>query len=238
MIQGIITNFQNCSNYMKNINLKKIVFDIKVFLFKLIFFNRNEYVTITIALSSKKKKSLMWYANNLFIPLVIIYFPYLLTLISRHFHTINFSKSLFELSITGALTLLGINVMRVSLSLINEKIDESKLPVHIVKNITEDIESIKSKLRLWTLFLTLVGGFFYLIQVGSFLDVKQPIIKWYILIFLSITFFSIFISRIIVVIQSNFVDNDDLIDIWMKLLNYNSEKEYSNLKSIATKEGL
>lgn len=218
--------------------LRRLRFRIVGFLYWVIRFSHNEYVTITVALSSKKKKSGIWYANNLFIPLIVIYFPYVLTLVSNHFHTIAYSKTLIHLSLTGGLTLVGINVMRVSLSLINEKIDESKIPEHIQKNVTEDIESIKSKLRLWVFILTIIGGISYFIQAGPFLNADEPIIKWYVFAIAFISVFSIFISRLIVVVQSNFVDNDSLIKIWMDLLNYNSEKEYSNLKSIVTKEGL
>lgn len=218
--------------------LTKLFFNIKKICFKLIFFNSNEYVTIAIALSAKKKKSIVWMANNLFIPVLIIYSPYLLTLLSHHFQTLRYEKNFYDLSITGALTLLGINVMRVSLSLIDERINESKIPESILKNVTDDIASIKSKLRLWSIVLTFIGGICYFIQVGNFLNPSQGVIKWYVGAFLLITLFSIFISRIIVVIQSNFVDNDNLIQIWMKLLNYNTEKEYSSLKTITTEEGL
>jgi hypothetical protein len=158
--------------------------------------------------------------------------------VSKHFQMIQYNRSLISLSLTGGLTLVGINVMRVSLSLISEKIDESKLPEHIQKNVTEDIESIKAKLRLWILFLTIIGGLSYFLQVGPFLNPDLPVIKWYVLAFGIICVFSIFISRLIVVVQSNFVDNENLIRIWMDLLNYKGEKEYSNLKSLVTKGGL
>lgn len=206
--------------------------------FKLLTFNRNEFVTLAVALSSKRKKSIYWYANNFFIPLIVIFIPYVLTLLSEHFKKINFHKSVLELGMTGALTLLGVNVMRTSLSLVNEKIDESKIPENIKKNVTEDIESIKSKLRLWIQFLTLIGGIAYLVQAGSFVDPTISPAEWYFVGFALVCLLSIYISRLIVVIQSNFTDNESLIQVWIQSLSYNSEKDYSSLKSLAQKEGL
>src|SRR5688572_25777335 len=118
---------------------RTLVFNVVGLLHRLLFFNRNEYVTIRIALSSKRRKSLLWFANNLFIPVIIIYLPYLLTLLSEHFDHIKYAKSLIDLSITGALTLLGINVVRVSLSLIDEKIDESRIPGDYLQYIIQDV---------------------------------------------------------------------------------------------------
>ncbi|GGC43010.1 hypothetical protein GCM10011386_39140 [Parapedobacter defluvii] len=180
----------------------------------------------------------MWYANNLIIPIVIIYSPYLLTLLSAHFHKVNFTKSFYELSITGALSLLGINVIRTSSSLLSEKLNENKIPPEFLKNVTGDIESVRTKLRLWAIMLTFIGGIFYFVQAGTLLDAKETVVKWYVLSFFILCFFSIFIGRIITAIQSNFTDNDNLIAIWMKLLNYKGEEEYANLKNLAEKGGL
>src|SRR5689334_14313551 len=118
---------------------RRLWFRIVGFFFWLIRFDHNEYVTLRIALSSKRKKSMLWYGNNLFIPLLVIYSPYIWTLISNDFESIKFSKSIILLSLTGGLTLMGINVMRVSLSLVNEKIDETRIPEHLRKLVSEDI---------------------------------------------------------------------------------------------------
>jgi hypothetical protein len=103
-------------------------FSLTNFLFKIILFNNEEITTVKLAIESKKKRSALWYANNLIAPFFIVYSPYLLYRVSKDFGVIGFEKNLIDLSITGGVTLLGINVMRISLTLMNEKIDDSKIP--------------------------------------------------------------------------------------------------------------
>jgi hypothetical protein len=202
-------------------------------LFKIILFNKEERATIKLAIKSKGKRSALWYANNLIAPFLIIYSPYLLYRVSKDFGVINFDKSFFALSITGAITLLGINVMRISLTLINEKIDDSKIPAEIRKFVVEDIESIKSKLRHWITVMTIIGVIFFFVQSAGFLKPDKPETIWYIISIYFICIVSIVLGRLITIIQSNFFDNDNLIRLWLSSIKERYENQYTSLKASA-----
>ncbi|MFD2524163.1 hypothetical protein [Emticicia soli] len=206
----------------------------------MLIFSKNEISTLKLALNSKKRKRLLWFANNLIFPLFIIYIPILLTLISHDFGKIQFDKGLLELTITGSFTLLGINVMRTGLVLANEKISEQHIPKEIAGSILEDIESIKAKLRLTINLFTFIGAFLYLIQVGSLLNPKiKPQVYYYVSAIIILSLFSVIIGRFITVIQTNFFDNENLIAEYLKSLGYNNNKDFVDMEQqIKTQGGL
>jgi len=202
-------------------------------MFRIILFNKDEIATVKLAIKSKGKRSALWYANNLIAPFLIIYSPYILYRVSKDFGVINFEKSFCDLSITGAITLLGVNVMRISLTLVNEKVDDTKIPVEIRKYVVEDIESIKSKLRHWITVMTIIGVIFFFIQSAGYLKADKPQIFWYIVSIYLICFISILLGRLITIIQSNFFDNDNLIRIWLSTNKERYESQYSSLRASA-----
>ena len=202
-------------------------------LFKIILLNNEEITTVRLAIKSKKKRSALWYANNLIAPFIIVYSPYLLYRVSRDFGVISYANNLIDLSITGGVTLLGINVMRISLTLMNEKIDESKIPIEIRKDVMDDIESIKSKLRFWITFFTIIGVIGYFIQAAGFLKSSNPQIIWYVLAILVVCLISILLCRLITIIQSNFFDNENLIRLWLNTMKERTANQYSTLKASA-----
>jgi hypothetical protein len=202
-------------------------------LFKIILLNNEEITTVKLAIESKKKRSALWYANNLIAPFFIVYSPYLLYRVSKDFGVISFEKNLIDLSITGGITLLGINVMRISLTLMNEKIDDSKIPIEIRKDVMDDIESIKSKLRFWIALFTIIGVIGYFIQAAGFLKSNNPQVIWYVIAILMACLISILLGRLITIIQSNFFDNDNLIKLWINAMKQRTANQYSSLKATA-----
>jgi hypothetical protein len=208
-------------------------FSLTNILFKIILLNNEEITTVRLAIESKKKRSALWYANNLIAPFIIVYSPYLLYRVSSDFGVISFEKNLIDLSITGGVTLLGINVMRISLTLMNEKIDDSKIPIEIRKDVMDDIESIKSKLRFWIAFFTIIGAIGYFIQAAGFLKSSNPQVIWYVLAILIVCVISILLGRLITIIQSNFFDNDNLIKLWLSAMKQRTASQYSSLRASA-----
>lgn len=202
-------------------------------LFKIILLNNEEITTVRLAIESKKKRRALWYANNLIAPFFIVYSPYLLYRVSSDFGVISFEKNFIDLSITGGVTLLGINVMRISLTLMNEKIDDSNIPIEISKGVIDDIESIKSKLRFWIYFFTIIGAIGYFIQAAGFLKSRNPQVIWYVLAILIVCVISILLGRLITIIQSNFFDNVNLINLWLNAMKQRTASQYSSLKASA-----
>lgn len=226
MCKKVTSFFLVVLEFIKSVSLTNI-------LFKIILLNNEEITTVRLAIESKKKGSALWYANNLIAPFIIVYSPYLLYRISRDFGVISFEKNLIDLSITGGVTLLGINVMRISLTLMNEKIDDSKIPSEIRKAVMNDIESIKSKLRFWIAFFTIIGAIGYFIQAAGFIKSSNPQVIWYILAILIVCVISILLGRLITIIQSNFFDNDNLIKLWLSAMIQRTASQYSSLKASA-----
>lgn len=226
-------------NIQKNtFNAGPALIALRNLVFRLMLFNGNEIATISLAIQSKRKKEALWYGNNLIAPLLIIYSPYLLYLVSKDFEVIQFDRGFFELSITGAITLLGINVMRISLTLINEKIDESKIPENIRRGIIEDVESLKSKLRHWINTMTILGAFLFLIQAAGFIKSDNTNTIYYIIGVFFLSIISIILGRFITIVQSNFFDNENLVKNWIDALGKKTEDDYKELTGESKNGGL
>lgn len=223
--------FNVCLKFLRSISMIEI-------LYTLLFFPKSERQIITIASESKKKKNSLWYKSNLVAPLLIIYAPYFFTRVSEDFGVLNFHKGLIDLTLTGSFTLLGINVMRTSLTLINEKIDYSLLPEEITKRFGEDVEAAKSRLRFYITALTWIGGIFYVIQVCSFIDASNTKVYYYLPLILLFCLLSVVVARHITVVQTNFLDDKQFVSDSISKLSYNHKSDLKSLETIATEEGL
>ncbi|MFZ2899761.1 MAG: hypothetical protein WA004_14130 [Saprospiraceae bacterium] len=206
--------------------------------FHLLLLNKNEISTLRLAIDSKRKKRGLWYSNNLIAPLLIIYSPLIFYFASRDFGVISFDKNFFDLSVTGAITLLGINVMRVSLAFVNERIDESKIPESIRKSTVEDVESLKSKLRHWINLMTIIGTLLFCIQAAGFIKSDSSKTIYYVVIIFISALISITFSRFVTIVQSNFFDDENLIKSWIDALGKKSETSHETLNEAILKEGL
>jgi hypothetical protein len=207
-------------------------------LYTLLLFSRNERDIIKLAVDSKSKKSLIWYRTNLAYPLIIIYFPIILTFVSKDFGKLDFSKSIWELTLTGSFTILGINIMRNSLTYINEKLNTDHLPPNIIENFNEDVETTKSGLRNCINYLTILGAILYFLQVGLFIDPKSAAVGPYILLIVVICFISVILGRHITVVQANFLDGSERVSTQVRQMKYNHSSDLKTLESTVLKEGL
>lgn len=177
--------------------------------------NETEAETILLAIGVKKTGRKYWYFNNIFIPILIVYTPFLLTEISKDFQVIHFSKTLIELTLTGTFTMIGINVIRTNMTLVNEALEATHIPdKSMFMVLVKDAESIKSKLRSWIQLLTWTGAIAYLLEVASLIDPKKPAITPYLIGVIIMFLISVFFGRLIYVMQTNFADDESKIKAW------------------------
>ena len=203
-----------------------------------IVFNEKEAETIQLAIEAKQAAKKYWYINNIITPIIILYLPYILTLVSEDFHIINFKKSLVQLTLTGAFSMIGINVMRTNLTLVNETIKPTHIEdKSIFEGLLKDIESIKSKIRSWILLLTLLGTLAYFIQVGNFMDTNNSNITPYLIAAIILFTLSVFFGRLISIVQTNFADDESKVRAWVNSLAKKQSNDFSSLKE-ETKGGL
>lgn len=208
--------------------------------FKVIGFSSKEYATIKIIAFSKKKNAKVWYFNNLIFPFLVIYVPYVATVIHRNFNTISFNKTIVDLTITGSLSLLGLNVLRSASTYISEKLDESKIPSEFTNSIDvlkSELSSIKSTLKTWVFSLTVFGTIIYIIQVIQLINGTSNIIYIFIFSIISITALSILAGRFIYLLETNFLDNDEVIRLLFKVVN-NQNNDFKKLEDKINQLGL
>jgi hypothetical protein len=216
---------------------QKLNINVRRFFFTVVF-NKKEADTVLLAIEAKKGAKKYWYINNIITPIGILYFPYLLTLVSKDFGIITFNKTLIQLTLTGAFSMIGINVMRSSLTSVNEAIQKTHITDdELFNGLIKDVESIKSKLRSLILFLTLLGTLAYFIQVANFIDPQNQHIYPYLFAVIIIFLVSIFFGRLISVVQTNFLDDKSIVEAYIASLALNHTAEFNSLKE-ETKGGL
>jgi len=209
-------------------------------LFRLIGFSSKEYATIKIIAYSKKQNAKVWYFNNFFFPLCIVYIPYTATIIHNHFQTVPFSKTLLELTITGSLSLVGLNVLRSASTYISEKLDESKIPNQFSNNIDllkSELSAIKGNLKTFVFALTVIGTLLYIIQAIQLINGTNNVIYYFISVIGLVTFLSILVGRFIYLMETNFFDNEDVVILLFQVVN-NQKNEFESLKNQINKIGL
>lgn len=209
------------------------------FLILEILFNNGEAKIILLAFNEGKKTQKYWLINQVGIPILILYIPYFFTLINRHFETIIFSKSISELTLTGALTIMGINVMRTNLTLVDEKLENNLLAEQAwFREIISDNESLKSKLKTWIWILTFIGSILYVTLVCGFILPNKPKSIYYIVLVIIAFIASAILGRILSVVQQNFAKDDQKVQTHFAIENKKGKEEYENLKDQAKDGGL
>ena len=208
--------------------------------FRLLGFSEKDYTTYKVIAISKKKTSGVWFTNNLWFPLVVIFLPFILTLVNYCFKTTTFDKSLVNICISGSITLLGINVLRTSSTIISEKLKYENVPVELVSKIEEvesEILAIKKKLGTRSWVLSVLGLILYFLQIGLFINDKSNAVYGFILIVCGLSFFSIFLGRFISLLETNVFDKEDAIRLLFKKLTTQKD-EYLKLEEQLTNQGL
>jgi hypothetical protein len=209
-------------------------------LFKLLGFSANDYSTYKIASLSKRTNRDIWIFNNVLVPVGIIISPYLLTLIHDYFGTVAYSKSIFDILISGSLTLLGINVLRTASTSLSENIDNTKIPKQLVSDfnaLQNKIEDIRSKLYRKSWSLTAIGALFYLLQIGQFVNSSNNAMYFVLFFVLFISVYSIFCARFMSLMKSNFIQNEEVIPMLFNRL-LKKRDDFNNLEEQLRKKGI
>lgn len=215
-------------------------FKVELLLFRILGFSKNEYKTYLVAAESKSRSRNIWYINNFFAPLAIIISPYILTLLHHGFGTVNYSKSFIDILIGGSLTLIGVNVIRTSSTMLTEKIDDSKVPKESIgafKSLQNEIGHIRDKLNMYSWGLTIVGAMLYFIQVGQFVNSSNNYIYIVLSFVVFVTGSSIICGRFISLMKSNFFEDQNVMQILFNSLT-NQGADYKSLEEKINNLGL
>lgn len=208
---------------------------------KLLGFSEKDYTTFKVISISKKKTAGMWFTNNLYFPLFVIFLPYSLTIVHQLFNTITFDKSLINICISGSITLLGINVLRTSSTIISEKLKYNNVPPDLAPNIEEvelEILAIKKKLATRSWILSVAGLILYFLQIGLFIN-DSNIIAAYGCVFIIciLSLFSILLGRFISLLETNVFDKEEAIRLLFRKL-ITQKEDYSKLETQLTQQGI
>ncbi len=212
----------------------------EIHLFHIIGIKKDEYATFQIISITKRKSRRTWFINNLYFPLIVIFFPYILTIIHIAFNTISFNKNLIDLAITGSLTMLGINVLRSASTAVTDKFEDPKNFEKYegdLANLKDQLNGIKGKLRSMVVAFTFLGGALYLIQVGQFINSSNGWIYLFFALIVICTTVSIVYGRMIYLIETNFLDNDEVVKLLFTKLD-NQTNDFNQLAEQLAKQGL
>ncbi len=110
--------------YRQDATFKKFLKGILKCFLRILFNDKDERIIIA-AFDANYLHQKYWLINNVAIPLIILYLPYVFTLINEDFGSIIFHKTFQNLTLTGSLTMLGINVMRANLTSVSVYFGES-----------------------------------------------------------------------------------------------------------------
>lgn len=204
-----------------------------------LLFNKKDSEIINVALNHSSSNLKYWVVNNIITPLIILYLPFLFTMVSEDFNINLVSKSWQQLTLTGTFTMIGINVMRANFTSVNEILTNDSFQNDPgFKELFAHTETLKSKLRSWVHILTILSSFFYFIQVGAFINADDQKSYKYMVIFGIVFFFSVFIARILSVIQSNFTKDEEITRGLIEIMNLQRKASYNNLKNEISKGGI
>lgn len=225
------------------INKVKLYFENKkheLHFFHLLGFSEKDYATYQIISVSKKKTAGIWYGNNLIFPVVVIFLPYILTIVHNNYGTVEFNKSLTDICIAGSLSLLGINVLRTSSTIISEKLNLENIPSELApktEEVISEINAIKKKLSIRSWILSAIGMILYFLQIGLFVKNEGAFIFWFVVGITFVTLFSIFLGRFISLLESNIFDKEDAIRLLFRKL-ITQKEDYVSLEQKLNKQGL
>jgi len=220
-------------NYFKNRTFE-------VHFFWLLGFSSKYYAAYKIIAINKKKNQSVWLLNNVIFPIIVILSPYILTIISEHFHTIEFTKSFTAILIGGAISLLGINVLRTSSTIISEKLNYDNIPSEYTSKVTEienEINTLKKRLTGWSWVLSVIGFLLYFIQTAQLINDTNNVVYWFLLGILIVLLLSLFFGRFISLMESNLFDREEFTKLLFSSL-ITQNNDYNDLALQLKNQGL
>lgn len=212
----------------------------EVHFFWLLGFSSKYYAAYKIISTNKKRNRSVWLLNNFIFPIIVIISPYTLTIISEHFQTILFNKSFTAILIGGAISLLGINVLRTSSTIISEKLNYENIPSEYSSKISEiesEINTLKKRLTGWSWILSAIGFLFYFIQTAQLINESNNIVYWFLLGILIVFLLSLFFGRFISLMESNLFDREEFTKLLFSSL-ITQNNDFNELKSQLNNQGL
>lgn len=208
--------------------------------FLLLGFRKKDYATFQMLSASKKKSRSTWFENNLGWPLFVIFLPWGFALLHRAFNTVAYDRTILEIAISGSLTLVGINVLRSTFILISDRLDDSKIPEHLKDawpEVLAEIKGMKEKIKWKVWFFSVVGTVLYVVQVIQLINTTEPYVYYVLIGIVYIAIVSIFLARFIFLLETNFLEDKDLIEMLFRCLK-SQKNDYENMKTKLAKQGI
>lgn len=208
--------------------------------FLLLGFNKKDYATFQMLSASKKKSRSTWFENNLGWPLFVIFLPWGFALLHRGFNTVAYDKTLLDIAISGSLTLVGINVLRSTFILISDRLDDTKIPEELKDGWPEvlgEIKGMKEKIKWKVWFFSVVGTVLYVIQVTQMVNATVSYIYYILLGIVYIAIVSIFLARFIFLLETNFLEDRDLVEMLFSCLRTQKD-DLQKMKTKLAKQGI
>ncbi len=233
MHQFISNAYSRTKNYFKNKTFE-------VHFFWLLGFSGKYYAAYKIIATNKRRNRSVWLLNNFIFPIIVILSPFILTIISEHFHTIEFTKSFTAILIGGAISLLGINVLRTSSTIISEKLNYENIPSEYSSKVSEienEINTLKKRLTGWSWILSAIGFLLYFIQTAQLINESNKVVYWFLLGILAVLLLSLFFGRFISLMESNLFDREEFTKLLFSSL-ITQNNDYNELETQLKNQGL
>lgn len=231
---------------IKVINMFKQIrsyFKIRIFevhFFWLLGFSSKYYAAYKIIATNKRRNRGLWIINNFTFPICVILSPVILLIIDHYFHTIQYTKSFTAILIGGAITLLGINVLRTSSTIISDKLNYDNIPSEFSSKISEiesEINTLKKRLTAWSWVLSSLGFLLYFIQTAQLINDSSNVVYWFLGAIIIVFFLSLFFGRFISLMESNLFEREEFTKLlFSKLITQNND--YNNLETLLKPQGL
>jgi hypothetical protein len=212
----------------------------EVHFFWILGFSSKYYAAYKIIATNKQRNRNIWLLNNVLFPITVILSPYLWTIISENFDTIKFSKSFTTILIGGAISLLGINVLRTSSTLISEKLNYGNIPSEYSSKVSEietEINTLKKRLISWSWLLSAVGFILYFIQSAQLINDTNSVVYYFLLGILIVFLLSLFFGRFISLMESNLFDREEFTKLLFSSL-ITQNNDYNDLETKLKNQGL
>lgn len=233
MCKIISESYDKINKYFKN-----RIFEIHFFW--ILGFSKKYYAAYRIISKNKRRNRGNWMINNLVFPILVILTPFILKIVSDCFKVIEFQKSYTSILIGGSLTLLGINIIRTSSTIISEKLNYENVPSEFQKKISDidsEIGTLKKRLNSWSWVLSFLGSFLYFLQVGLLINDSHNAVYWFVAIIILVFLLSLFFGRFISLMETNLFEKEEFTKLlFSKLITL--EQDYNELESTLTKQGL
>lgn len=227
----------NWSSKIKNY-FKNRIFEIHFFY--LLGFSKKYYAAYQIISKNKRRNRGNWMLNNLIFPLLVIFIPFVLKIVSDCFNVFAFDKSYTTIFIGGSLTLLGINIIRTSSTIISEKLNYENVSAEFqtkINDIDLEINTLKKRLNSWSWVLSILGTFLYILQVASLINDSNSTINWFVTAIILVFLLSIFFGRFISLMETNLFEKEEFATLlFSKLITI--EKDYTELADTLKNQGL